>query len=159
MLKLVWNEQIKPSGLRVWGIIFVVVFVLYSFFDFLVFSSLSNMVAELGASMTALHIGLNTVMALLTSFMVSMSQIKLKLTKSEPVGATGIPAFSFVFGLLTFGCTPCVINFLAAVGIAFTPIVFPNGNLLWKLILVGLIALGLVYILWRIEKSTCKIKV
>ena len=159
MLKAVWHEQIKLSGLRLWGIIFVIVFALYSFFDILAFGSIANMVDELGTSLTTLHIALNTTMALLTSFMVSMTQIKMNLTKSEPLGSTGIPAFSFVFGLLTFGCTPCVVSFLAAVGIAFTPIVFPNGNLLWKLILIALIAIGLVYILWRIEKSTCKVKV
>ncbi len=159
MLRTVWHEQIKPSGLRLWAIVFIIVFSLYSFFDILAFNSYSNMVAELGPSLTSVHIILNAVMALLTSFMVSMTQIKLRLTKSEPLGSTGIPTFSFVFGLLTFGCTPCVVSFLAAVGIAFTPIVFPNGNLLWKMMLVVLITIGVIYILWRIEKSTCKVKI
>ena len=158
MLKTVWNEQIKPSGLRLWGIAFLIIFGLYTFFDILAFGSYQSMVNELGTSITTVHLIINALLSLMTSFMVSMTQIKLRLTKSEPLGSTGIPTFSFVFGLLTFGCTPCVVGFLAAVGIAFTPIMLPNGNLLWKLILVLLITVGLIYILYSIEKSTCKIK-
>ena len=157
MLKIVWNEQLKSKNLGIWAIIFFFVFFLYSFFDVLMFGSYQAMVNELGINIVGIHFIINGLLAFLTSMILSMSQLKLRLTKSEPVGSTGIPFFSFIFGLFTFGCAPCVVSFLAALGIAFTPIVFPNGNLLWKIILLALIIIGTLYILWRIEKSTCKV--
>ncbi|TVP94711.1 MAG: hypothetical protein EA374_05725 [Acholeplasmatales bacterium] len=158
MLSVVWKEQFKRNNLIVFGIIFIMLQTLYAMFDILSFGSPGAMIGELGGGLFAVHITLNILMATLTSIMVSLSQIKLKLTKSEPRGATSIPVISFIFALLTFGCAPCVVAFLAAVGIAFTPIVLPLGNLMWKVALLGFIALSMVYILYSIDKGACKIK-
>ncbi|MFP4077776.1 MAG: hypothetical protein ACLFUQ_01365 [Candidatus Izemoplasmataceae bacterium] len=158
MLKLVIEKQKETKNLWMLVGVLVLVFTLYSSLDLLQHGSLSTMVADLGMPLLILHILINIVMASFSALMISLSQIKLNLTKSEPKGATGIPFLSFIFGLLTFGCAPCVVTFLAAIGISFTPIVFPNGNLLWKLVLIGLLAIGFIYILYSIEKGTCKIK-
>ena len=158
MLKLVLHKQKETKNLWILAGVLALVFVLYSSLDILQHGSFSAMVENLGIPLLILHAFINLVMASFSAAMISLSQIKLNLTKSEPKGATGIPFLSFIFGLLTFGCAPCVVTFLAAIGISFTPIIFPHGNLLWKLILIGLLALGLAYILYSIEKGTCKIK-
>ncbi|MFW6298340.1 MAG: hypothetical protein ACOC14_01540 [Bacillota bacterium] len=158
MLKLVIEKQKESKNLWILAGVLLLVFTLYSSLDLLQHGSLSAMIANLGMPLLFLHIVINIIMATFSALMISLSQIKLNLTKSEPKGATGIPFLSFIFGLLTFGCAPCVVTFLAAVGISFTPIVFPNGNLLWKFILIGLLAIGFVYILYSIEKGTCKVK-
>ena len=158
MLSVVWKEQFKRNNLIVFAVIFVLLQTLYAMFDILSFGSLGAMIRELGGGLFAVHMTLNILMATMTSIMVSLSQIKLKLTKSEPRGATSIPVISFIFALLTFGCAPCVVAFLAAVGIAFTPIVLPMGNLMWKVALFAFIALSMIYILYSIDKGACKIK-
>jgi hypothetical protein len=44
------------------------------------------------------------------------------------------------------------------VGIAFTPVILPNGNLLFKLIATVFVALGFAWILYRLHNTTCEIK-
>lgn len=158
MLKLVLEKQKEVKNLWILAGVLALVFTLYSSLDILQHGSFSAMVDNLGVPLLLVHAFINIIMASFSALMISLSQIKLNLTKSEPKGATGIPFLSFIFGLLTFGCAPCVVTFLAAIGISFTPIVFPNGNLLWKLILIGLLAAGFTYILYSIEKGTCKVK-
>lgn len=159
MLQLVLSEQKKRKNIFIWLTIFLFVAFLYMFFDYLAYRSYRVMLEDLGGLVFSIHIILNLSMALLTSLMLSLTQIKLNLTKVEPKGSNAIPVVSFIFALLTFGCTPCVIAFFAAVGIAFTPIVFPMGNLLWKVILLLFIMASMVYILYSIDKGTCKAKI
>jgi hypothetical protein len=158
MLSMVLSEQKKRKNILIWLTIFMFVATLYMFFDYLAYRSYRVMLDDLGGFIFSIHIGLNLAMAFLTSAMLSLTQIKLNLTKVEPVGSNTIPVVSFLFALLTFGCTPCVVAFLAAVGIAFTPIVFPMGNLLWKVILLLFIIASTGYILYSIDKGTCKAK-
>lgn len=158
VLPLVIEKQKETKNIAILAGAFVVVFGLYFFLDVLAHNNLTTLINELGIPLLLVHQSLNIVLAGLTSVMISFSQINLSLTKKEPMGSNAIPFFSFIFGLLTFGCAPCVITFLAAVGIAFTPIVFPMGNLLWKVILLGLILLGFIWIMISIHKTTCKPK-
>ncbi|MFP4287167.1 MAG: hypothetical protein ACLFRI_05660 [Candidatus Izemoplasmataceae bacterium] len=158
MLQIVWSEQKKRKNILIWLTIFLFVAFLYMFFDYLAYRSYTVMFEDLGGFVFSVHMILNVSMALLTSLMLSLTQIKLNLTKVEPVGSNTIPVLSFIFALLTFGCTPCVVAFFAAVGIAFTPIVFPMGNLLWKVILLFFILASMGYILYSIDKGTCKAK-
>jgi hypothetical protein len=159
MLPVIIEAQKTKRNLIMWLGLFILVFGLYTFFDILAFDTYQNMINELGVFLVGVHIGVNLILALLTSSMLSLTQINLKINKKEPTGSTSIPFFAFIFGLLTFGCTPCVIAFLAAIGIAFTPITFSGGNLLWKFILLGLILISYAYILYSIHHTTCKAKI
>ncbi len=158
MLPLVWKAQQTKKNLLMWLGIFVFIFALYIFFDILANNSIAEMIAAIGLGMFVLHMGINLLLALLTSSMISLTQINLTMNKREPVGSNSIPLFSFLFGLLTFGCTPCVIAFLGAIGIAFTPLVLGPANIIWKIILLLLIVVAYMYILNRIHKTTCKPK-
>lgn len=158
MLTMVFEKQKEKKNLILFASIFIFIYGLYFFLDWLAHGSFSALFEAMSPGLFTLHQVFNIVMAFMATLMISLSQIKLTLTSTEPLGATGIPFFSFIFGLLTFGCAPCVVAFLSAVGIAFTPIVFPMGNLLWKVILLTLMILGFIYILKSINKGVCKPK-
>ena len=158
MLPMVWQEQQKRNNVLIFLALFAGLALIYIMFDILQFGTLSTMFNNLGVPLGIVHVMLNTMMAFLTAGMMSLSQIKLRLTSVEPKGSNSIPVLSFIFAILTFGCAPCVVAFLAAFGIAFTPLVLPHGNLAWKLALLVFIALASVYILYSVHKSTCPVK-
>lgn len=158
MLKAVLHEAKSKNNILYLIIAFVFFFSLYVFLDFEGNTNYRIMNEEFGMGIVSLHIFINILIALLSSTMVIFSIINYKLTKIEPKGSNAIPFFTFIFGLLTFGCTGCVVAFLSAVGIAFSPIILPNGNLLWKLIALFLVVGGFTWIMYSIEHTKCKIK-
>ncbi len=155
MLSIVLQKQKETKNILIFLGIFAFVYSLYFFLDWLAHGSFSILFQELGTPLLMVHQLFNIVLAFIAALMISLSQIKLRLTKVEPKGSTSIPFFSFIFGLLTFGCAPCVVAMLGAIGITFTPIVLPFGNLPWKIILLGIMAVGFFFILRSIEQSTC----
>ncbi len=157
MLRTVWQEQKKLKNMLGLTAVFLFIYGLYFFLDALAAGGLVELMQDWSLALFAVHQVFNIAMALLAALMVSLSHIKLKMFNTEPKGATSIPFFSFIFGLLTFGCAPCVIAFFSAIGIAFTPIVFPHGNLLWKVILLFLLTIGFLWILRSVDKGTCKL--
>jgi hypothetical protein len=138
--------------------LFIIFLGLYVFLDFEGNGNYTNLIEEFGLFIFSIHLSINLLIAFLSSQMMLYSIINYRLNKSEPVGSNAIPFFTWIFGLLTFGCTGCVVAFFSAVGIAFTPIILPNGNLLWKLIALVLVILGYIWILYSINHSKCKVK-
>ena len=137
---------------------FLLFFGLYVFLDFEGNTNYSVMKDEFGMFIVSIHIFINILIALLSSIMVVFSIINYKLTKIEPKGSSAIPFLTFIFGLLTFGCTGCVVAFFSAVGIAFSPVVLPSGNLIWKLAALLFVIIGFTWIMYSIEHTKCKIK-
>ncbi len=158
MLRTVMNEAKSKNNILYLLIAFIIFFSLYVFLDFEGNTNYRIMNEEFGMGIVSLHIIINVLIAILSSTMVIFSIINFKLTKVEPKGSNAIPFFTFIFGLLTFGCTGCVVAFLSAVGIAFSPVILPNGNLLWKLIALLLVVIGFTWIMYSIEHTKCKIK-
>jgi hypothetical protein len=158
MLHLIWREARTSRNVLLMGLLFLFFFGLYVFLDFEGNTNYQVMTDQFGAGITAVHIGVNVIIATLTAIMVAFSIFNYRLTRQEPVGSNAIPVVTFLFGLLTFGCTSCVVAFLGAIGIAFTPLVLPNGNLLWKFAALAIVLLGFVWILYTIHNSKCKIK-
>lgn len=158
MLTLVIQKQKEQKFIGLFAIMWTFMYGLYLFLDYLWYGSFAQMTAELSTGLIILHQITNLVVSFVVTVMLSFSQIQLSLTKTEPAGGNAIPFFSFIFGLLTFGCAPCVITFLGAIGIAFTPLVLPFGNLAWKLILLALMFVGLGFVLYRIQNTVCDIK-
>lgn len=158
MLTAVKQEARTSQNMILFALLFVVFLALYIFLDFEGNTSYRLMTTNFGIGITILHILMNIVIATLSSIMVGFSIINYRLTKQEPVGSNAIPFLSFLFGVLTFGCTGCVVAFLSAIGIAFTPLILPNGNLLWKLVAMVFVILGFLWIMYSIEHTKCKIK-
>lgn len=131
---------------------------LYIFLDFEGNGNYTNLIANFGLDIFAVHLLINIIIAVLSSIIVTFSIISNNLTKQEPKGSNAIPFFGFIFGLLTFGCTGCVVAFFTSVGIAFTPIILPNANLLWKVIALVLVIAGFIYIMYSLNTMKCNIK-
>ncbi len=157
MLTLVWQKQKERKFIQLFFIMWAFVYGLYLFLDVLYYGSFNVMVNSLSSGLIVVHQITNLVIAGIATVMLSFSQIQLVLTKKEPLGGNSIPFSSFIFGLLTFGCAPCVITFLSVIGIAFTPLVLPFGNLVWKLILLAFMGLGMAFVIKRIQNTACKI--
>ena len=158
MLLAVKDEALKRRNILMIIGLFIFFLGLYIFLDFEGNTNYSIMTDTFGLPITITHIVINIFIAVMTAIMVSFSLINYNLTKIEPKGSNAIPFFTFIFGLLTFGCTGCVVAFLTSVGIAFSPIILPNGNLIWKLVALLIVSAGFVWILYSIEHTKCKIK-
>lgn len=110
-----------------------------------------------GASLVFTNIGLNVVMALLTALLLNMSTANAALKAGQETKGSNLGFFSVLFGVLTYGCTPCVIAFFGSIGIAFSVVALPLGGLPYKFISLFLIVIGLWWSRKEIETSTCSI--
>lgn len=158
MLSLVYKDAKKISNLIMLISLSIFFFGLYIFLDFEGNGNYTNMFNNFGAFVTITHILANLLIGIMSSVMITFSIINYRFTKQEPKGNTAIPFIGFIFGLLTFGCTSCVVAFLSAVGIAFTPILLPNGNLIWKIVALVFVTIGFLWILYSIQNTKCKVK-
>jgi len=158
MLSLVILESKKRNYVILLIGLFVFFTGLYTFLDCEGNENYNVMYENFGGLVVATHIIINFMIASLSSTMVTFSIINYNLNKSEPVGSNAIPFFTFIFGILTFGCTSCVVAFLGAVGIAFSPIVLPAGNLLWKIVALLITIIGFMWIMYSIQNNKCKVK-
>jgi hypothetical protein len=159
MLEIVYKKAFERNHIILFFILLLVFFGLYVFLDFEGNTNYTTMINNFGLAVTFTHIFINLLIAFLSSVMVTFSTINYKLTKKEPVGSNALPFITFLFGVLTFGCTSCVVAFLAAVGIAFTPVILPNGNLIWKFAALAIVILGFIWIMYSIKNTKCKVKI
>lgn len=156
MLTLVMN-QLKTKKyvlqmLFMFGILLMVYFIL----DYLN-TPYAQMHVTYGIYLVIVNITLNIVMAFLSSLMMAMSMAMVETRQGKGMGSN-LGFFSILFGILTYGCTSCVITFFASLGIAFSVAVLPLAGLGYKFISLGLIFIGLIWIIWEIKKGYCKIK-
>lgn len=111
---------------------------------------------DYGAYLVTTNIVLNIFMSLLSAFMFNLSSALVDLTKKEGKG-TFMTMFSVLFGVLTYGCTSCVMAFFAVIGITFSVAVLPLAGLPYKLISLGLLILGFFWLIREIKRSQCKL--
>ena len=137
----------------VFGLVFIVI---YGMIDQLNMPY-ADMIKEYGMLLVILNISLNVIMASGSAFMLSLSTIMAQLKGKESMGSN-LSFISVLFGILTYGCTPCVIAFFASVGIAFSVIALPYAGLPYKFISLGLILIGILWTLWEIKNGKCKVK-
>lgn len=158
MLSAVIKEAKSRNNIFLLIGLFVLFFGLYVFLDFEGNTNYTIMIETFGVITVSVHIIINILIGILSSIMVTFSIINYRLTKIEPKGSNAIPFFTFLFGLLTFGCTGCVVAFFSAIGIAFTPIILPSGNMIWKLLALLFVITGFVWIMYSIQHTKCKIR-
>lgn len=158
MMTFVLEKAKEKNNIYMFIGLFIFFFGLYIFLDFEGNTNYAVMTENFGLLIVSIHILINLIIAILSSFMVGFSIINQKLTNKEPEGSNAIPFLTFIFGLLTFGCTGCVVAFFTAVGIAFTPIILPAGNMVWKLLALLFVVLGYLWITYRINNMKCEVK-
>lgn len=136
--------------------IYISVFLIIFFIIDKLNMSYKEMNDKYGLLLVITNIILNIIMAFATSLMMNLSSSMVALKGKESKGII-FGFISVLFGMLTYGCTPCVITFFATIGISFSVIALPLAGLPYKLISLLLIIIGLFIIIKNL-KSGCKIK-
>lgn len=134
---------------------FLFFIILYTMLDYLNLAY-PLMADNYGMSLVVMNIILNLAMASLSAFLIAATSAQFDFSKKSSKGANA-SFISIIFGIFTYGCTPCVISFLGAIGISFSVAVLPLAGLPYKFISLGLLVIGLVWVLIAINKTTCKI--
>lgn len=137
-------------------IVFVVFMVLYITLDSLNIGY-QAMIDEYGLYLVIINMVLNIVMASISAFMWNVSTGLVKLTGKEGKGSF-VSGIAYLFGLLTYGCTPCVIALFATIGLTFSVAVLPLAGLPYKFIALLILGLGLLWLIYESNHVKCKVK-
>src|SRR5690554_3460354 len=156
MLKHAFKLQKRPKYI-VQATIFLVLFLfIYFIIDFLNMSY-SEMAQTYGMYLVIINIFTNVIMAILSTLLMNLSTAMVEI-KGKESSASNLGFFSVLFGILTYGCTGCVIAFFAAIGITFSVIALPLAGFPYKIISLLLIVVGLFIVLRQIHSGVCKVK-
>ncbi len=138
-------------------VIFTTIFLfIYTLIDYLNMPY-GTMIETYGFYLVIINVFLNILMAFLTGFLMHLSTAMVYLKGREGKGST-FGFISVLFGILTYGCTPCIIAFFASIGIAFSVIALPLAGLPYKFISLLLISIGLFWIRHELNHGACKVK-
>ena len=146
----------KSTKYMIQGVIFFLLFMLiYTVVDGLNMSY-DEMAIEYSPLLVGINISINVIMSLGSAALMNLSTAMVVLKGKEGKAST-FGSISVLFGILTYGCTSCVIAFFASIGIAFSVAVLPFAGLPYKLISVLLIIIGLIWMYREIEHGVCKV--
>lgn len=147
----------KTKRFIIQNIIFFLLFiVIYVVVDYLNMGY-QEMADTYGLTLVITNIFLNIIMSFLSALLMNLSQAMVQL-KGKEGKAQSFGFFSVLFGILTYGCTSCVIAFFASIGIAFSVAVLPLAGLPYKLISLILIMIGLIWIRHELNRGSCQVK-
>lgn len=135
--------------------VFVIFGVIYFMLDSLNLSY-AGMAQQYGVWLVVVNVILNLAMAAISSVMLVLGDYVLREKKIKTKGDS-FGFISVIFGILTYGCTPCVISFLAVFGISFSVIALPFAGLPYKLLSLGLLFLGVFILKKELARKYCKI--
>ena len=156
MLGAVMTMQ-KERRFIIQGIITLILFMgMYFLLDHLNMPY-KEMVDEYGIYLVVANIALNILMAFISAAMMNLSSALVRVNGKEGKG-TFLSGIAVFFGMLTYGCTPCVVAFFSALGITFSVMVLPLAGLPYKFISFGILILGSLWLLYEIRHAKCKIK-
>ena len=150
-IKLLKTKKLMMQGLFFFAF-FMVIYTMIDGFNL----SYSAMSQQYGSYLVATNISLNIAMASLSALLLNLSTAMASLKGKDSKGSN-LSFVSVLFGILTYGCTPCVIAFFASVGIAFSVIALPLAGLPYKLISLLLIVIGILWTLREIKVGQCKV--
>ncbi len=137
-------------------VLFVVFMGIYITLDLSANDSYQALADKFGIGTMWLHIVANILLSLLSSVIFTWSYITMQVYKKESKWSN-VPVVGVFIGFLTFGCTPCVVAALSIFGITFVPMVLPNGNILFKF-LVLLLILFSGWMTIRFANIGCKVE-
>ena len=156
MFKTILNMQRQKKYIIQGLIVFVLFLGLYFTLDALNIGY-KNMLEDYGLYLVIVNILLNIVMAFMSAFMWNISTGLVKLTGKEGKGSF-FSGIAYIFGLLTYGCTPCVIALFATIGLTFSVAVLPLAGLPYKFIALGLLIIGFFWLVYETNHVKCKVK-
>jgi hypothetical protein len=150
-LALVKTKKYIIRSLAFFGF-FLVIYTMLDGFNM----SYQQMQLEYGSILVIVNIGINLLMAGSTALLLSLSTANVEL-KGKDTKGSNLGFLSVLFGVLTYGCTSCVITFFASIGIAFSVIALPLAGLPYKLLSLLLILVGLWWTKREISHGLCKV--
>ncbi|MDY0138988.1 MAG: hypothetical protein RBR50_04755 [Candidatus Izemoplasmatales bacterium] len=136
-------------------IVFLLFITLYTVLDYLNIGY-GVMIEEYGILLVIGNIFLNILMAFISAFMWNISTALVKLTGKEGKGSF-MSGLAVIFGMLTYGCTPCVIAFFSTIGITFAIAALPLAGLPYKLLALVLLIIGFFWLKYETNHVKCKI--
>ncbi|MDD4069134.1 MAG: hypothetical protein PHF05_01655 [Candidatus Izemoplasmatales bacterium] len=136
-------------------IVFLLFITLYTVLDYLNIGY-GVMTEEYGIFLVIGNIFLNILMAFISAFMWNISTALVKLTGKEGKGSF-MSGLAVIFGMLTYGCTPCVIAFFSTIGITFAIAALPLAGLPYKLLALVLLIIGFFWLKYETNHVKCKI--
>lgn len=139
------TDQLKTLG---FFSVFIIMYTLLDSFNI----SYKEMAQTYGFYLVVLNIATNIVMALISAHMLVLSTNQFKELKSA-----NMSFLSIVFGIFTYGCTTCVITFLAWIGISFSVMVLPLAGFPYKMISLAIIIIGYFWTKREINNTVCSI--
>ena len=139
------TDQLKTLG---FFSVFIIMYTLLDSFNI----SYKEMAQIYGFYLVVLNIATNIVMALISAHMLVLSTNQFKELKSA-----NMSFLSIVFGIFTYGCTTCVITFLASIGISFSVMVLPLAGFPYKMISLAIIIIGCFWTKREINNTVCSI--
>jgi len=110
-----------------------------------------------GVYLVVVNIVLNIIMAFTSAFMWNVSTALVKLTGKEGKGSF-FSGIAYIFGMLTYGCTPCVIALFSTIGLTLTVAILPLAGLPYKFIALALLAVGFFWLKYESNHVKCKVK-
>lgn len=137
-------------------IFFIAFMVIYTIVDRLNMTY-KEMIETYGLYLVIINIITNIVMSFLSALLMNLSTAMVELKGKEGKGSV-LGFISVLFGILTYGCTSCVIAFFASLGIAFSVIALPFAGYPYKIISLLIILAGIYWITREIEHGKCKVK-
>lgn len=156
MFKTIFAMQRQKKFIIRGIVIFIMFIILYFMLDRLNMDY-SKMIDDYGLYLVIINILLNIIMAALSAFMWNISSGLVELTGREGKGSF-VSGFAYIFGLLTYGCTPCVIAMFSTIGLTFSIAVLPLAGLPYKFVALGLLIIGLFWLIYETNHVKCKIK-
>ncbi|MDD4184859.1 MAG: hypothetical protein WC251_03240 [Candidatus Izemoplasmatales bacterium] len=136
-------------------IVWITFFIIYYLLDYLN-GGYRLMVENYGMALVILNIFINVVMTSASAFMMSLSTAYVKLSGKEGKG-TFFGSIAVFFGMLTYGCTSCVVAFFATIGITFSVAVLPLAGLPYKLIALVLVLVGMIWLIYEVKRGKCRV--
>lgn len=116
-----------------------------------------QMLSKYGMVLVVANILVNIVMSGLVSLMLTLSIINVELKGSE-TKSQNFGFISVLFGVMTYGCTSCVIGFFAAIGVSYSVVALPYAGLPYKFISLLIVIAGLFFTRYEMNKP-CKVKI
>lgn len=147
--------KIKDLNKKHLGVSFALMLLIYLTLDYLNMPY-GEMARNFGLWLVGVNLILNLLMASISALMLVLADHVLK-EKNIKTKGDNLGFLSVIFGILTYGCTPCVISFLAVFGISFSLIALPLAGLPYKIVSLLLLGLGIFILKKELARKACKI--
>lgn len=160
MLSLAFKKLFKKKLFLQNIIIFALMMLIYSMLDFLGYrDGVQNGITS-STGVVIINVIINIFLAGLTTLTIGLSTANAQIMGKEVKGSGFFPTLAVILGFITFGCTSCVITFFASIGITFLASASAlAGNGIWfKFGALGLLIIGLIFVMLMIKNATCKVK-